>query len=173
MSTTIFIEFAPTVTGKVLGDFTLSCKTAAGAAVSIAGVTLVELGFGNYSLTNPNVIEPTFFYIYLTADATQNTSGTFLLSDGDTALQTTLLAQNPIGPGSVSQDILIEVDGLPISGVEVYITSDITGTVVIAGTLLTDATGIVTFQLDPGDYYSWKNKAGYNFTNPQLITVPT
>lgn len=173
MSVTIFIEFDSSLTGKVLADFTLVCKTAAGVTISIVGTTMVELGHGNYSLTNPNIIEPTWFYIYLTADATQSNSGTFLLSDGDTALQTTLIAQNPVGPGSVSQDILIEVDGVPISGVEVYITSDITGTVVIAGTLLTDATGIVTFQLDPGDYYSWKNKPGYNFTNPQLITVPT
>ncbi len=170
---TIFTEFASSMTGKVLADFTLVCKTAAGVAVSTVGTTMVELGYGNYSLTNPNITEPTWYYIYLTSDATQSNSGTFVLSDGDTALQTTLISQNQAGAGSVSQDVLIEVDGVPLSGVEVYVTSDITGSVVVAGTLLTDDNGIVTFQLDPGDYYTWKKRAGYNFTNPQLITVPT
>lgn len=59
----------------------------------------------------------------------------------------------------------------PIDNVAVWITTDEAGTNVIAGTLYTDANGQVTFMLDAGTYYVWRELAGYNFTNPQEWSV--
>ena len=58
-------------------------------------------------------------------------------------------------------------DENPMDNVQVWITTDEAGTNVIAGTLITNAQGKVTFMLDAGTYYVWREKAGENFTNPQ------
>ena len=75
------------------------------------------------------------------------------------------------GSGSAATTILCQVGGVPIDGVEVWITTDIGGANVVAGTVSTDALGEADFMLDPGDYYVWRQKSGYNFTNPQTQTV--
>jgi len=60
--------------------------------------------------------------------------------------------------------------GAPIDGADVWVTSDAAGTVVLAsGT--TDSFGQVTFYLDAGTVYVWRQKSGYNFTNPDTETV--
>lgn len=58
-----------------------------------------------------------------------------------------------------------------LDGVAVYVTTDIEGLSVVAGPFITDAFGNVTFLLDPGAYYVWKQLSGYNFTNPETVTV--
>ena len=60
--------------------------------------------------------------------------------------------------------------GLPIADVDVWITSDEAGTNVIA-TGKTDADGVATFYLDAGTIYVWRQKSGYNFTNPDTEEV--
>lgn len=74
------------------------------------------------------------------------------------------------GGGAISTPITI-TDGInPLDGVEVWVTTDAAGLHVIAsGT--TDALGLVTFMLDAGSYFVWKQLAGYNFTNPQALVV--
>ena len=53
----------------------------------------------------------------------------------------------------------------PIADVTVWVTSDEAGTIIVAsGT--TNVLGVVTFYLDAATYYLWRQKAGYNFTNP-------
>lgn len=59
----------------------------------------------------------------------------------------------------------------PMDNVQVWITTDEAGINIIAGTLITDANGEVTFMLDEGTYYVWRERAGYNFTNPQTWSV--
>ena len=59
----------------------------------------------------------------------------------------------------------------PLDNVQIWISTDEAGTNVIAGTLLTDASGEATFMLDAGTYYVWRERAGYNFTNPQTWSV--
>ena len=84
----IEIEFAYTLTGKVLADFTVDyCKTLANAAVSQTSMTLTEIAFGVYVLDNPNVVVDTILRMHLTADATQYITTKFSLSDGNTALE--------------------------------------------------------------------------------------
>lgn len=59
----------------------------------------------------------------------------------------------------------------PISDVQVWLTSDIGGANVVAGVLLTNEEGEVTFLLDAGTYYVWREKVNYTFTNPQTWVV--
>ena len=76
------------------------------------------------------------------------------------------------GSGAVSFPVTINDEGGdPIDGVEVWISTDSAGASVVAGTLSTDALGLATFMLDAGTYYLWRQKSGYNFTNPVTIVV--
>jgi hypothetical protein len=60
--------------------------------------------------------------------------------------------------------------GLPISDVDVWVTTDINGVNVIASGR-TDQTGKINFYLDAGTVYVWRQKSGYNFTNPDVEVV--
>lgn len=81
-------------------------------------------------------------------------------------------ATGATGAGSVTKNLIVHsVSAAPIDGVAVWITTDSAGNNVVAGTKHTDALGKVTFQLDPGTYYAWRQKSGVNFTNPQMFTV--
>lgn len=74
------------------------------------------------------------------------------------------------GSGSISVPITITVNSVPKDGVQVWITTDIGGTNTAAsGT--TNASGLVTFQLDAGTYYVWKQYSGVNFSNPDTLVV--
>lgn len=76
------------------------------------------------------------------------------------------------GTGSVEHTIFVKTTGLVvISDVQVYITTDINGNNIVAGSSPTDSFGQVTFLLDPGTYFCWRQKTGYNFTNPQQFSV--
>lgn len=62
------------------------------------------------------------------------------------------------------------VGGAPISDASVWATNDLAGNNVIAsGT--TNTSGQVVFLLDAGIVYIWRQKAGFNFTNPDAETV--
>lgn len=60
--------------------------------------------------------------------------------------------------------------GLPIADADVWITSNIGGTNVLASGK-TNASGVVTFYLDAGTVYVWRQKTGYDFTNPDTEVV--
>lgn len=59
---------------------------------------------------------------------------------------------------------------LPIAGADVWATSDSGGSTVLASGI-TNGSGQVTFYLDAGTVYIWRQKPGYNFTNPDTETV--
>jgi len=74
------------------------------------------------------------------------------------------------GAGAVSETITINDGVLPLDGVEVWVTTDTGGSNIVASGE-TDTAGHVTFMLDAGSYWVWKQLSGYTFTNPQLLTV--
>lgn len=78
------------------------------------------------------------------------------------------------GSGSVEyvHNVVDDSDD-PIDGVAVWVTTGTDpDTGIVAGTSYTDASGNVTFMLDPGDYYFWHQHSGYNFpSDPVLETV--
>ncbi len=76
--------------------------------------------------------------------------------------------------GEGSETVIISADdGVnPIAGVDIWIRNGPTDSdQVVAGTLPTNANGQRTFWLDPGTYYVWRQLSGYNFSNPEQITV--
>jgi len=82
------------------------------------------------------------------------------------------LISGSAGSGALAVTVTVnDENSLPLDGVECWITTDSAGTNVVAGTLSTDALGVVTFMLDAGAYYLWRQLSGYNFTNPTAITV--
>jgi hypothetical protein len=77
---------------------------------------------------------------------------------------------NSYGTGSVPWHVLVYEDGDPIPGAQVWITSDQAGQQYVA-TGMTDTAGRIIFMLNPGTYWVWKSAAGFNFTNPESMTV--
>ncbi len=61
--------------------------------------------------------------------------------------------------------------GDPIADADIWATLDSAGTQVLASGR-TDQNGRVTFYLDPGTVYIWRQKSGWNFTNPDTESVP-
>lgn len=115
------------------------------------------------------------WYKYISPAAESATMGIFAMSaSGAGTTQQNLLGQvgNSItGLGAITHTINVIVDGVPVSGAEVWITSDLAGANVVAGTTTTNAQGNATFYLDAGTYYVFIRATGYNFTNPTTITV--
>ena len=62
------------------------------------------------------------------------------------------------------------VDSSPITDVDVWVTSDSSGNNVLASGR-TDQYGKVTFYLDAGTVYVWRQKSGWNFDNPDTEVV--
>lgn len=62
------------------------------------------------------------------------------------------------------------VDSAPIADADVWVTSDEAGSVVLASGR-TDQNGVVTFYLDAGTVYVWRQKSGWNFENPDTEVV--
>lgn len=62
------------------------------------------------------------------------------------------------------------VDSSPIEDADVWATSNSDGTGLLASGR-TNASGEVTFYLDAGTVYIWRQKPGWNFTNPDTETV--
>jgi hypothetical protein len=60
--------------------------------------------------------------------------------------------------------------GLPIADVDVWVTTDSAGTNIIASSK-TNQSGVATFYLDTGTVYVWRQKTGWNFTNPDMEVV--
>lgn len=60
--------------------------------------------------------------------------------------------------------------GDPIADADVWVTSDVVGTGVLASGK-TNQDGKVTFYLDAGTVYVWRQKSGWDFTNPDTEVV--
>ena len=153
------------------------------AGITAAGTYLVEVRSGNtpgaellglieYTVgTAGSVTVGDITAAALAKFATEDTGET-AAGDGSVAKLSQSAASGAIGSGAISWTITQKDDaGNPLDGVEVWITTDAAGSNVVAGTLCTDTAGQVTFMLDAGTYYVWRQLAGYDFTNPSTTTV--
>jgi hypothetical protein len=81
----------------------------------------------------------------------------------------------PQGVGAVRYTYTVYngVVGGPLigAGVTVWVTSDEDGDTVVAGPLITNDLSQVTFFLDVGTYYFWRQRSGWTFTNPDTEVV--
>jgi hypothetical protein len=65
-----------------------------------------------------------------------------------------------------------DINGVAMPECAVWLTTDLVGSSLYAGTLYTNSAGQVTFQLTTGNtYYVWRLKGGYNFSNPQTWSI--
>jgi hypothetical protein len=78
------------------------------------------------------------------------------------------------GPGAgaiaFTYTLTSSVDGSPIVDADVWVTADAAGNTILASGR-TDSNGEVTFYLDPGTVYVWRQKPGWNFDNPDVETI--
>jgi len=72
------------------------------------------------------------------------------------------------GAGAISKTITIDDGTNPLDGVEVWVTTDLPGSNVVASSS-TDTLGHVTFRLDAGSYYVWCQLAGHNDPGPTTV----
>ena len=69
------------------------------------------------------------------------------------------------GTGAISDTMTVTVSGTPVAGFDVWVSTDEAGDNVIAGVLVTNAQGVVTFDLDiASGLWAHAQKAGYNAT---------
>lgn len=115
-------------------------------------ITYYEQAGGSVAITDPVVATGVYWW------------------DGATAREAPVDAS---GAGSIefTYTVYQDDDTTPIEGVAVYVTSDLAGANIVAGTKRTDSSGEVVFYLDAGTYYLWRQHGGWNFTNPDTEVV--
>jgi len=90
---------------------------------------------------------------------------------GERFSEKALEAVETTGTGNTKKTYTVkDGDGNPMDGVDVWVTTDLTGTSIVASGV-TNIQGSVEFWLNVGTYYMWSQKAGYNFTNPDVEVV--
>jgi hypothetical protein len=151
----------------IRGDFPVA--TNAATFISAGGTITQTQRFGTDQVM-ADTAGTTAIFARLGAPAGASVSADVAAVKAETA---SILADTAALGGAGSNSCTITVtdgDGAPIEGCQVWITSDEAGTDVVAsGT--TSATGVATFMLDDGTWYSWRQLNGYNFTNPETIVV--
>jgi len=90
----------------------------------------------------------------------------------DVASLWSLYGHIPSGNGIVSFSYTLtdSTTALPVSAATVWATTDLAGVNIVA-TGVTNTFGIVIFNLDPGTYYFWAYKPGYNLGGPDTEVV--
>jgi len=83
-----------------------------------------------------------------------------------------LISEISLGSGSVSWPYTLtdSVTGLPISSADIWVSTDLEQLNIVAYGR-TDSYGVVTFNLDPGTVYIWRQKIGYTFDDPDIEVV--
>ncbi|MEW6495375.1 MAG: hypothetical protein AB1589_23085 [Cyanobacteriota bacterium] len=76
-----------------------------------------------------------------------------------------------VGANEFSYQLTSSVDSTPIADADVWVTTDAAGANTIASGQ-TNSFGWVVFYLDDGTYYVWRQKDGWNFSNPDTEVVP-
>jgi len=101
-------------------------------------------------------------------DLTEESGGVYRFTSA--ALATAPTGGAGSGAITFTYTVTSSVTGLPIADADVWVTTDQAGANIVAsGT--TNASGQVVFYLDAGTYYVWRQKSGWNFTNPDTETV--
>jgi hypothetical protein len=95
-----------------------------------------------------------------------------ILEDTGTTIPALISAGSGAGVGAISYPYTLTDadDENPISGAEVWVTTDSSGSNIVASGY-TNLFGTVIFFLDAGTYYFWSKCSGYNFTNPDVEIV--
>ena len=86
--------------------------------------------------------------------------------------QVSSISGNSPGAGANEWEYTLTESGSgdPIADADVWVSTDAAGSNVVASGR-TDQNGQITFYLDSGTVYVWRQKSGYNFTNPDVEIV--
>ena len=157
-----------------------------GTLINAGGDTLTEVDNGYFEATVAETLTSTISYeARITKDGNLFYTGWLLpgrsLTVDDPGIGTSeledkvnsLLSIVQGGDGSFLIELTIKLaNGTVVPDTKTTVTtssiSPRTG-IVTSGTSL--AGGIISFYLDPGVYYIWRQKIGVNFTNPKILTV--
>lgn len=87
--------------------------------------------------------------------------------------QISSISGNSPGAGAVEWRYTLTESGsgAPIADADVWVTTDSAGANVVASGR-TNQSGQLTFYLDSGPLYIWRQKSGYNFANPDVEVIP-
>jgi hypothetical protein len=147
-------------TGLVIGYRVLNLNRTSYSAFTTASVAETAVA-GTYAVSGGVVAPNAGGYVI---------AGTALLDYAETVIEPTGGAGTGAGAIAFTYTLTSSVTGLPIADADVWVTSDLAGTNVLASGR-TDAIGNVTLYLDAGTCYVWRQKSGWNFTNPDTEVV--
>ncbi len=107
----------------------------------------------------------------LPGDYDPNTAGWILGTRLD-AQVSSISGNNPgAGANEWTYTLTDALTANPIPDADVWVSTDAGGSSVVASGR-TDQNGQITFYLDSGTVYIWRQKSGWNFTNPDTEVVP-
>ena len=160
MITFVMVDASNTEVTGLGGVFTVAISKAGGVQAAGLGAK-AEIGHGwyRYTLTAAETDTPGPLSIYVTgAGCVQQNLEYVVATRSITAIAFTYTVTNSL-------------TGLPIEGVQVWVSTDVAGANVIwAG--VSDAFGVARDaagnlpRLDPGTVYFWRQKAGFTFSDP-------
>ena len=163
----VLIDLSADAFYAVGNDYSVVITTGTVNSVSVVGTVLAHFSIENRNITAGSA--PTVEQIRAEIDSNSSQLAAILEDTGTTI---PALINSDSGAGTIQHTYTVtdSSDGMPIDGVEVWVSTDAAGVDVVAsGT--TNTFGVVIFMLDAGTYYFWRKCSGYNFNNPDLETV--
>ncbi len=174
-------------TGKIIGYTVLNLNRSEYAAFAIAtesDVSGTYYALGGYAapdaggyvvVSESDGLLPATLTALAEVDIEPNTNQATIndiLEDTGTTLPALINTRSTLGAGTLTfvYTLTNSVTGLPIADADVWATTDTGGTNVLASGR-TNASGQVTFYLDAGTVYVWRQKSGWNFVNPDTETI--
>ena len=163
----------PGTTGEALSDASAGSATAAAIADAVWDEALgshLTAGSTGEALNDAGGAAADPWTTTLPAAYSSGQAGWILGNRLDAKISA--ISGNSPGAGAVEFTYTLTQPDLitPIPDADVWATTDAPGTTVVASGR-TDQYGLITFYLDPGTIYIWRQKSGYNFTNPDTETV--
>ena len=162
-------------TGLTLADFSVDIfrvkksDKSVTQVVTAAAMQFEVTGSGKYGYfyADPDYTAYTY-HIQVTYTGAVILDATLWVGDGDAFVS----SRTTLGAGAIewTYTLTSSVDGAPIPDADVWVSTDNLGANVIASGR-TNALGVVTFYLDAGNVYIWRQKSGWNFVNPDLEVV--
>lgn len=162
----VMVDSTGTEVSGLGSGFTLTLSKSGAAFVASAG-TKAEIGNG--------------WYTYLATASEADTIGPIAIRvTGAGAVQQNLAyVVQQYNPQAIAFTYTVtnSQSGLPVSGVEIWITTDSAGLNIVLSGLTTDASGVARDSagllpyLDPGSYYFWRQRANYEFGAGDLEVV--
>lgn len=162
------------IAGQVIGAQMVS---AVNGSAFVAGVAVAVTGDGGTQTPGAGTLvhEGNGFWSYVPTQAETNFAHIAFTFTGANAVPTSIQVYTELaaaGVGAITWPYMLtsSVDASPIADADVWVTSDSAGNNVLASGK-TNQAGVVMFFLDAGPAFVWRQKSGWNFSNPDPETV--